>query len=230
MTALKNQKDTDLLPYEKFKLHGAESLTDAELLAVILRTGTKNKTAVDLGKAVLNQFGGRQYGLLGLYHMSLAQLMQIPGIGEVKAVKLKCIAEFAIRMSKQNAKDGLSFQKASSVAEYYMESMCHRRTECVLLLMLDMKGKLIRDSMLSVGTVNSSLLSPREVFVEALRHEAVNLILLHNHPSGDCTPSRQDIQITLQLKELGQLLNLPVLDHIIIGDHTYFSFKESGYL
>lgn len=230
MTALKKWKNTEGLPYEKFKKHGAGSLTDAELLAVILRTGTKNRTAVDLGMAVLDQIEGEKYGLLGLHYMTLEQLEQIPGIGEVKAVKLKCIAEFAVRMSRQNAKDGLSFQNAASIADYYMEDMRHRRTECVLLLMLDMKGRLIKEELLSMGTVNSSLLSPREVFAEALRHDAVNLILLHNHPSGDCRPSKQDTQITIQLKELGILMNLPIIDHIIIGEHQYFSFKESGYL
>lgn len=230
MTALKNRNNTDCLPYEKFKQHGAQSLTDAELLAVILRTGTKNRTAVDLGLSVLSQTAGEAYGLLGLHYMTLEQLMQIPGIGEVKAIKLKCIAEFAVRMSRQEAKNGLSFQNAASIAEYYMEDMRHRRTECVLLLMLDMKGRLLRESLLSTGTVNSSLLSPREVFVEAVRHEAVNLIILHNHPSGDCRPSKQDIGITAQLQELGILMNLPIMDHIIIGDHQYYSFKESGYL
>lgn len=230
MTALKHLKNKECLPYEKFKKQGAGSLTDAELLAVILRTGTKNRTAVELGMSVLSQANGEKYGLLGLHYMSLEQLKQIQGIGEVKAVQLKCIAEFAVRMSRRNAKDGLSFQNAASIAQYYMEDMRHRRTECVLLLMLDMKGRLIEESLLSIGTVNSSLLSPREVFVEAIRHEAVNLILLHNHPSGDCRPSKQDTEITLQLKELGILMNLPILDHIIIGDHQYFSYKESGYL
>ena len=157
MTALKNRNNTDCLPYEKFKRHGAQSLTDAELLAVILRTGTRNRTAVDLGLSVLNQTAGEAYGLLGLHHMTLEQLMQIPGIGEVKAIKLKCIAEFAVRMSRQEAKNKLSFQNAASIAEYYMEDMRHRRTECVLLLMLDMKGRLLGESLLSTGTVNSSL-------------------------------------------------------------------------
>lgn len=230
MTALTKEKNSAELPYEKFINRGAGSLTDAELLAVILRTGMKNKTAVDLGNAVLNQIAGEKYGLLGLHYLSLEQLEQIPGIGEVKAVKLKCVAELAVRMAQQNAKEGLCFQKASSVAEYYMESMRHKRTECVLLLLLDMKGRLIKELLLSAGTVNASLLSTREVFLEALRYEAVNLILLHNHPSGECRPSRQDISITEQMKEAGELLDIPVLDHIIIGDHKYFSFKESGYL
>lgn len=230
MTALNKQDTLECLPYEKLQKYGAEHLTDGELLAVILRTGTKNQTALDLGKSVLHHMNGEQYGLLGLHYMSLEQLQKIPGIGEVKAVQLKCIAEIAVRMAKKNAQKGLSFQKASSIADYYMENMRHRRTECVLLLMLNMKGRLLGEKILSTGTVNSSMLSPREVFLEAVLHDAANLILLHNHPSGDSRPSKQDVEITKTLHELGVMMNLPILDHIIIGDHQYFSFKESGYL
>lgn len=230
MTALEKKSESAELPYEKFLLRGAESLSDAELLAVILRTGTKNRSALDLGQDILNSVPGKRYGLLCLHYLSTGQLQKISGIGEVKAVRLKCISEIAVRMSMKRAKDGLCFQNAASIAEYYMETLRHRRTECVLLLMLDMKGTLLNDIVLSEGTVSSSPLSGREVFLQALRYEAVNIILLHNHPSGECSPSRQDILITEQLRKSGQLLDIPLLDHIIIGDCSYFSFKESGYL
>ena len=111
-----------------------------------------------------------------------------------------------------------------------METLRHKRRECVYLLMLDAKGHLIRETELSRGTVRSSLLSPREVFIEALRAEAVHMILIHNHPSGDPAPSKEDMSVTKSIYEMGMKLDIPLIDHIIIGDNKYISFKEQGYL
>lgn len=223
-------KKAVLPPYEKFLKHGPEALNEAELLAIILRTGTPKCSALELAGKVLSLFQGREGGLNGLHHISLKELMDIPGIGEVKAVKLKCIAELSIRMAKERAAVSLSFRSPSTVAEYYMETMRHEEKEKVLLLLLDNKLQLIEEYVVSVGTVNASLLSSRDVFMKALRCGAANLMLLHNHPSGDPSPSKQDIFITKKIKEAGELMDIPLTDHIILGDGCYISLKEAALL
>lgn len=219
-----SQKDENL-PYEKFLSFGPEALTEAELLAIIIRTGTKASSSLDLAKQIL-ELPKKQKGLLGLHELSLQDLMSVKGIGEVKAVKLKCITELSKRLSKANAKKGLQFTNPSSIAAYYMEMMRHLPYEQVILLLLDGKNHLIKEIILSKGTVNASLLSPRDVFQNALEYGAVYLLLIHNHPSGDATPSRQDLELTKRIKELSILMEIPLLDHIIIGDNTYSSLKE----
>ena len=219
-------KDKEAMPYERFLKFGAESLTDTELLAIILRTGTKEKNALELAGDILHLQGNMQRKLVGLHQLSLAQLKSIPGIGEVKAIKVKAIGELARRMARQSVREKVKFDSPDKLAEYYMESMRHYTTECVMLVMLDNKGHLLGEHMISKGVVNASLISPREVFILALKHDASSIILIHNHPSGDAAPSKADRQITVQMHECGKLMNIPLIDHIIIGDHTYSSFKE----
>lgn len=229
MSDLKEIYTKDDLPYDKFKRLGPASLTDAELLAIILRTGTRDKTPIDLGKEILEN-SWQKSGLLGLYHYTMRELMRISGIGEVKATQLLCIAEIAKRTAYMQARYGLSFSSPDSVAAYYMEKLRHQETEQVLLVLLDNKNRLIDDIVLSKGTVNSSLVSPREVFLAALRQDAVAVMLLHNHPSGDPTPSRNDRIITNKIKEVSDLIDIPLIDHIIIGDNRFISFKQKGLL
>lgn len=223
-------KNTEAMPYERFLKFGAGSLTDAELLAIILRTGTKDKNATELADEILQLQGNMQGKLIGLHQVSLEELQAIPGIGEVKAVKVKAIGELATRMAKQSVRVDKKFDSPDKIAEYYMESLRHFTTESVLLVMLDNKGHLLGERTISKGTVNASLLSPREIFIQALKFDASSIILIHNHPSGDPSPSRQDRVITRQIYESGKLMNIPLIDHIIIGDHTYSSFKELGLL
>ncbi|MDY2700716.1 MAG: DNA repair protein RadC [Suilimivivens sp.] len=226
---IKYDTEKSVMPYEKFMTHGASALTEAELLAIILRTGTKNYSALDLAQKILS-IAGQEKGLNSLHHLSLEELMEIPGIGEVKAVKVKCLAELAVRMAKERAAQTLRFDTPHTVADYYMEIMRHQEKEIILLLLLDNKLKLIEEYMISMGTVKASLLSPREVFVQALKCRACYLMLLHNHPSGDPHPSRQDIVITQKIKEAGELMDIPLLDHIIVGDGCYISLKEEEIL
>lgn len=214
------------MPYEKFLQFGPEGLSDRELLAIILRTGTKEKSALTLAGEVLDMTKAPKEGLLGLYELSLEDLMQIDGIGEVKAVKLKCLTELSMRISRSCAKPGLCFQDSESVAKYYMEKLRHRDTECVMLISLDTKGKLLRENEISNGSVRMSLISPREVFLTALQAKAVNFVLIHNHPSGDPTPSEADRDFTENIRELGIRMDIHMLDHIIIGDNQYYSFCE----
>lgn len=222
---MEEQKNAEL-PYERFMRFGAQNLTDAELLAIILRTGTRQVSALELGKRILEQAGD----LNGLRSMSRERLMAIKGIGEVKAVKLKSLAELSGRMAREYAKNRLSFQAPSSVAAYYMERLRHEKRETVFLVLLDSKGRLLREVTVSTGTVNASLVSPREVFLEALKAEAVGMVLLHNHPSGDPSPSEEDKSITRRIRQGAELLDLTLLDHLIIGDCRYFSFLEAGLL
>ena len=156
--------------------------------------------------------------------------MKIPGIGEVKAVQLLCIAEIAKRISNMQAKVNLSFQNPDSVAAYYMERMRHRETEQLILILLDAKNRMIYDEVISVGILNATLISTREIFIKAFKEEAAYIMILHNHPSGDPTPSRQDQQITNKIKEVSILVDIPLIDHIIIGDNRYISFKQKGLL
>lgn len=216
-------------PYEKCEQLGAASLSDAELLAVIIRTGTKHIRSTALANQVLLHSTVYQ-GLESLYHMTLKELMQIQGIGKVKAIQLLCVAELSRRLAKTSLKDGICFTHPKLIAEYYMEDLRHLNREQVLLVLLDSKARMRHQVTLSIGTVNASMLAPREIFVEAVKSEAVTFVLLHNHPSGDPTPSREDILITNRIREAGNLIGIPLMDHIIIGDKRYISLKESGYL
>lgn len=215
-------------PYEKCLKQGAEALSDAELLAVLLRTGTKGENVLALAKRLLYEDGGM--GLLGIHQFSFQSLMKLKGIGKVKAVQILCLSELAKRLSKASVEPRLRFSSSQSVAEYYMEDLRHRNQEVMKLLLLNSKAELIDETNISKGTVNASLVTPRELFVEALKKEAVSMILLHNHPSGDPTPSRDDILTTKRISECGLLIGIELLDHIIIGNNCYVSFQEENLL
>ncbi len=216
------------MPYEKCWQAGAGSLTDAELLSVILRTGSKGEPAIELSRNILSQAKGN--GLLGIYHMSLAELMGIRGVGRVKAVQLKCIAELSRRIAKTQAARSVNFTDPETVAEYYMEDFRHEEQEKLLIIMLNCKGGLLGEEVVSKGTVNGTMISPREIFLSAMKFQAVSIILLHNHPSGDPTPSEEDFLLTKRVRESGELLGIPLLDHIIIGDQQAVSFRQQGWI
>ena len=215
-------------PYEKFKELGANALSNEELLAIILRTGTNNKPALKVAEEVLDTQDAYQGKLMGLYHKSLKELMEIDGIGEVKAIKLKCLTELSLRMAKERLENRIVFSNPSEIAEYYMETCRHLEIEKVFLLCLDNQLQLLKQCELSKGTINTSLISPREIFIEALKAKAVYILLIHNHPGGNPVPSKADIQITLKVKEAGKIIDIKLLDHIIIGDHSYVSLKEQN--
>lgn len=217
----------DERPYEKCQRFGAANLTDAELLSVILRTGTKGENSLELAGKILHPDFGCE-GILALHGWTIESLMQIRGIGRVKAVQLLCLAELAKRMARETAAEGLDFSSPEKIARYYMEDMRHRNREVLKLLLLNTRSRLIADSNVSVGTIDMALVSPRELFVEAFRKGASSMILLHNHPSGDPEPSGEDIRITRRVYEAGMLIGIELLDHIIIGDHCFVSLKDRG--
>lgn len=215
-------------PYEKCEAQGASALSDVELLAVLLRTGTKGENAMVLAQRIL--VGQGESGLLNLHQFCLRRLRKIKGIGRVKSIQLSCIAELAKRLSKATYTEGLSFHHPKSIAKCYMEDMRHSKQEVIKLLMLNSKSRLIGEKNISKGTVNTSVITPRELFIEALENNSVFIILLHNHPSGDATPSKEDLLITERIRKAGSLIGIELLDHIIIGNNCYTSLRESNLL
>ena len=215
-------------PYERCFACGAAVLTDEELLAVIFRTGTCGRDAIGLAGDVF-RISGEEKGLSGLNSVTVQELMQVPGIGRVKAVQVMAVCELARRMALRNARAGEIFDSAGKVASRFMETLRHRETESVFLMMLDTKLRLIREEEISTGTVNSSAVSVRELLSSALRHKAVQIILVHNHPSGDPQPSGEDRELTMRLFQAGRLTGIMLADHVIIGDHRYYSFLEDHF-
>lgn len=220
------EKNLTLRPYERCLMNGPESLSDEELLAVIIRCGTKDEDSVTLARRILSV--DQNMGLLNVFHCSVSELMKIKGIGKVKAIQIKCIGELSRRITKTSRLEQAIFNSAKVVAEYYMEELRHLHCEKVRVLYLDSSCRMLRDFEVSSGTVNASITSPREIFIEALKVEAVNFILVHNHPSGNPTPSEEDLRLTAVLKKIGEMIGISMIDHIIIGDNKYISLKEQG--
>lgn len=214
-------------PVEKCFRSGAQALSDAELLAVILKSGTRDMTALQLAQFFLSK---KDKNLLNLNSMRLEEMQEIPGIGQVKAAQLKCIAELARRITQTSRFQEVRLHEPASIAAYYMESLRHKTKENLLLSMFDAKSGLLGDETISIGTVTNSLVSPREIFLKALEYRAVHVVLLHNHPSGDPTPSEADMAVTRRVADSGTLLGIALADHIIIGDNNYISFRENGLL
>lgn len=214
-------------PYEICFLKGPQALTDGELLGVIIRTGAKGQQSTEVAEMVLD-FENNKKGLLNIISLSFSELMQIKGIGKVKAVQLKCIAELSKRISKTNAWNNLVFSNPKSIADYYMEELRHIGKECLVLMLLNTRSVFIKDIVVSIGTVNASFISAREILIQALRYQAVYMVLVHNHPSGNSFPSKEDIINTKRIKEAGDLIGVSLIDHIIIGDNNFVSLKEKG--
>ncbi|PNV63775.1 hypothetical protein C0033_00110 [Clostridium sp. chh4-2] len=217
-------------PYEKCLQFGPDSLTDAELLSIIIRTGRRGENSLDLANNILAlNYPGE--GILGLLHLSLPELMNVKGIGQVKGAQLLCIGELSRRIWKRAAvNDNTCFDHPRAIANYYMEDMRHMEQEQLKIMLLNTKNMLIKDVLISKGTVNASIATPREILIEALRYHAVKMIMVHNHPSGDPAPSKDDLRLTKRVDEASKLVGIELLDHIVIGDNAYISFKEKGML
>lgn len=218
---IKNMPESER-PYEKCQKFGVSALSDAELLAVIIKTGTKDMRSTDLASHILSLCEDKG-GLGCLSRLSIQELTKIKGIGKVKAIQILCAAELSRRIAKSSASSGIDFTSSEAVASFYMEDLRHASQEHLVMLMLDTKNRLIKDIVLTKGTINSTIMHPREIFVEALKNEAVHIILVHNHPSGDPTPSKNDIQMTKDIAKIGKLLGIPLIDHVIIGDNQFES-------
>ena len=155
--------------------------------------------------------------------------MQIKGIGKVKAIQLVCLSELSKRLARTSTVGKLDFSSPCTIADYYMEDMRHRTREVLKLIFLNTRCRFIGECIVSEGTVDSALVSPRELFIEAFKRNAYGIILLHNHPGGDPTPSREDVMITRRIYEAGELLGIRLFDHIVIGDNCFVSMKEKGF-
>lgn len=216
----------DERPREKLLHKGAAALTDAELLALILRTGDAGSktSALDQGRILLQQFGTLQ----SLANATTQELCDVPGIGPAKAAELLGVFELARRYQSINLKPGDRYTSSSDVYHHYHALLRDRKKEVFLALLLDSKNRLIREVCVSEGSLNASIVHPREVFSPAVRESAAAVLFIHNHPSGDPAPSREDIELTQRLREAGELMGIRVLDHIVIGNGSYVSFSDRG--
>ena len=210
-------------PRERLISKGPASLSDAEVLAIILKTGTTDVSVTELARRIINYCGG----LENLSNITLHELLKMKGIGEAKACLLLAAIEFGKRINqKQREIIGIKLTNPEIVFNYY-QSLKTFSQECFYCLYLDSGKKVIKEKLLFMGTVNYSMIHPRDIFKEAYLLDAVSIICIHNHPSGDVTPSVNDINMTLNLKKIGDLFGIEIVDHIIIGKDNYYSFLEN---
>ena len=206
---------------------GADAISNAELIAILLGQGTPKMNAVELAKLLLRSFGS----LEALSNASLAELQQVKGIGQAKAVSLMAAFQLYRNLQKEKAeREIISFRDPASVARAYQPILGHLMQESFYVILLNTKLERIKDFRITTGTLDASLVHPREVFNPAVKYKAKGIIVLHNHPSGQLTPSVADREITKRLVQSGKILDIPVYDHIIITYDGYFSFKENGLL
>lgn len=213
-------------PREKLKQYGAGALSNTELLAVLLRTGSARESAVQLAARILARSGG----LKALPDLSLEELEEIRGVGTAKAVMIKAALEIGRRLATTPREETWSITSPRQAAQLFMEDLRYEKKEHFKVLLLNTKNHVISREEISIGSLNASIVHPREIFGSALKKSAASLILVHNHPSGDPQPSQEDLEVTRRLVEAGSILGIAVRDHLIIGDGCYFSFKEKGLL
>ncbi len=215
-------------PREKLLRNGSEGLSEAELLALIIRTGdpATGQSAVDMGRLLMQDFGS----LRNLANATVSEICRIKGTGPAKAAAIKAALEMAKRLNCDRLANGERFTSPEQVYHHYHYAFRDRRKEYFMVLLLDSKNRILKEVQISEGSLNQSIVHPREVFSPAVRESAAAVILVHNHPSGDPAPSREDMEITRRLKEAGELMGVRVLDHIIIGDGSFMSFTARGML
>ncbi len=213
-------------PREKLLALGAEALSNAELLAILLRTGSARESAVQLAVRLLSRSGGLRL----LPGLSMEEMKEIKGLGPAKAVQIKAALELGRRLATLPPEEAQSITSPQRAAAIFMEQLRYRRKEYFMILLLNTKNHVISKEEISVGSLNASIVHPREIFNIPLRKSAASVILVHNHPSGDPSPSQEDLEVTRRLVEAGNILGIAVRDHLIIGDGCYFSFKEKGLL
>ncbi len=215
-------------PYEKVQITGAEKLSEKELLSVIIRTGTKEERVDQIALHLLEKCG--ENGIQSLFSMGIDELTRIPGIGTVKAIQIVCVCELARRLASGKRVLGSKISSPDDIVSYYNVHLKFREKECLILLVLDSKNRILSEEILSIGTIQSAIADPREIFLVALRKNGVSVILLHNHPSGDPTPSKEDILATERICNAGKILGILLIDHIIIGQNSYVSLRGEKYL
>ncbi|MBT2648104.1 DNA repair protein RadC [Bacillus sp. ISL-34] len=213
-------------PRERFLQDGPQSLSNQDLLALLLRTGSREESVLQLSGRLINSFKGLRL----LKEASVEELTVIKGIGEAKAIQILASVELGRRINNLNDQDRYVIRSPEDGANYCMEEMRFLSQEHFVCLYLNTKNQVLQKTTVFIGSLNASIVHPREVFKEAFKRSAASIICLHNHPSGDPSPSREDIEVTKRLVECGKIIGIEVLDHIIIGEHKYVSLKEKGYL
>lgn len=212
-------------PREKLLMKGAEILSNSELLAILIQNGSKEKTAVDLAKEVL-KLGKDNLNQLG--RLSLKDLMKIKGIGEAKAIAITAALELGRRRQAEAPLDKTGILSSSDIASFLQAKLRDHRHEVFAVMFLNRANKVNHFEIISTGGITGTVADPRIILRKALEHDAVNIILCHNHPSGSLKPSRADEQITAKIKEAARLLDLNVLDHLIVSESGYYSFADEG--
>ena len=215
---------SDERPRERLIRYGADVLSTAELLAILLRTGTEQYSALGLANHLLSTFGS----LRGVASATIEEMSQVHGIGPAKAAQIKAAIEFGRRLVSAAPEERPKIRSPQDVYNLLGPTLRDQKREHFVALLLDTKGGVFRTRTVSVGDLSSSLVHPREVFTEAVRHSAASLIVAHNHPSGDPAPSPEDTAITRRLQEAGELLGIELLDHVIVGDSRWVSLREKG--
>ncbi|KJS12344.1 MAG: hypothetical protein JL56_14710 [Desulfotomaculum sp. BICA1-6] len=215
-----------LRPRERLLNEGPQFLSDIELLAIMLRTGSADASAMDLATGLLGHFGG----LRQLLDASTEELSAFKGVGPAKVAQIKAALELGRRVAITTAWDRPSIKSPENAAALVMEEMRHLDREHFWALLLNAKNQVLAREVISIGTLNFSAIHPRELFKAAIKRSAAGVILVHNHPSGDPTPSRQDIEATTRLVEAGNIIGIDVLDHLVVGDNKFTSFKAQGLL
>lgn len=211
-------------PYEKLKIYGAEKLTNSELLAILLKNGTKDYTAIDLANNVLKLNDSKEKEDLSfLQDVSISELMNIKGIGEVKAIQILAVCELVKRINKPINKQNIKIKDAKDVAKLLMNELRYEKREIVKLILLNSRNIVLKIKDISYGGTNFAMIEPKEVLAEAIKLQAPKIILVHNHPSGDVIPSQSDFIMTDRMYEASEILGIQLLDHVIIGDNKFES-------
>lgn len=216
----------DERPRERFIQNGPQSLSNHELIAILLRTGTKDESVLQLSNRLLTNFEGLRL----LKSATLEEITEIKGIGQAKAIQILAAVEIGRRIANLNYNERYVIRSPEDGANYVMNDMRFLSQEHFVCLYLNTKNQVLHKQTIFIGSLNASIVHPREVFREALKRSAASIICLHNHPSGDPAPSREDIEVTKRLVECGKMLGIELLDHLIIGENKFVSLKEKGYV
>lgn len=210
-------------PYEKLELYGEKALSNAELLAIIIKTGTKEETSVDLAQKILSLNDTEEEDLIFLQTLTIEELMQIKGIGKVKAIQLKAVSELAIRMFKTSNYKKTIIKQPHDLAKILMSELKFEKNERVKLVILNNKNEILKIKEITSGGSNFANVSIKDIMSEPIKMKAPKIILVHNHPSGDSTPSEKDIIFTEKLFEIAELMGIQLVDHLVIGNMNYTS-------
>lgn len=211
-------------PRERLLRHGPESMTTAELIAILLGSGMKGMPVLMLAQEIITRFGDIQ----SLSEATIEELCTIKGLGPAKALQLKAAISLGLRVARKTPTNKFRIEHPIHAYNLVKDELEKEHRELFVVILQDTKGCVINHQVVAIGTLSNALVHPREVFYPAIRHNAASIILVHNHPSGDPTPSKQDFEVTQALVEVGRLMGIPVNDHLIIGNQRYISLRQSG--